>query len=51
MVVNFTVVKTPLEEKPVWRENDEITLEHTEFEILMKYPSRTVQKTVRNADL
>lgn len=35
----------------MWRENDEITSGHTEFEILMKYPSRTVQKIVGNAGL
>lgn len=35
----------------MWRGNDEITSVHTEFEILMKYPNRTVQKIVGNAGL
>lgn len=35
----------------MWRENDQISLGHTEFEILMKYPSRAVQKIVGNVGL
>ena len=34
--------------KPVWRENDKMASAHNDFEILMKYPSRAVQKIGEN---